>query len=74
MVFGVVVGQIMVTRGPVHSELALLDSVFEPIVPHVHCFGLILFARVVGDAGGCGIVHLEWCGRLRVPKFGEGMA
>ena len=28
-----------------------------------------MFACLVGNGDGCGIVDLYWCGRLRVAKF-----
>ena len=48
MVLGVVIGMICLAWFPMHSELALLDSVVDPEEVHVHCFGAF-------DVGGlCG--------------------
>ena len=70
MVFGVVVGEILLAWLPVHSELALLHTVSNPVESHIHGLGALGLDCVVGDAFGCGIVGLDWSGAvLRMAHF-----
>jgi hypothetical protein len=64
MVLGKVVGEIVFTGMPVNYELALLDSVVDPVKAHVYGFGATLFDRLIGDASGACIVGLDGCGSL----------
>ena len=57
---------------PMHSELALADSISNPIESHVHCFGSFGFNSVVGDAFGDCVVGLNWgWAGLRMAHFGK---
>ena len=69
MVLGVAIGMICLAWFPMHSELALLDSVTDPEETHVHCFGAFDLDSVVGNARSCGIVCACWCGWLGVAQF-----
>lgn len=66
MVLREVVGQVVGAFLPVDAEVALADSVADPIKAHVYGFGSTLFDFVVDDAFGNGIVSLDWSGRLGV--------
>ena len=59
MMFGDIVAVVFFSGCPVVSELALIFSVSEPMVLHVHC--LELFHDIVVDnaKGGC-VVRLHW--------------
>jgi hypothetical protein len=57
----------------INPKLLLADATFEPMPSHVHGFGSILFYGAVGKTFGSGVVSLHGGGRLRVPKFGEGV-
>lgn len=49
MVFAEVVSTVAFASAPVDNELALADTVTDPIEAHVHCFGAFLFDVVVGN-------------------------
>ena len=70
MVFGEIVGIVLVAGFPVDTELALVDTVSDPVVAHVHGFGASDFDSVVGNAFRCGVVSLDWGGTwLRMAHF-----
>ena len=56
MFFGEVVGDICVSRGPRDVELALVNTVFEPVESHVNGFWATLFDGAVEDAIGGAVV------------------
>ena len=73
MLFGEVVSKVATARGPIYVELALLDAITNPVKPHVHSFGALLFYRVVDDAKGSGVVSLDgggWLGMVHFFKSG----
>ena len=59
-----VVSKIILTSVPINTELALLRSVVEPVEPHVHCLGLLLFYCIIDDTIGSIVVSFEWGGWL----------
>jgi hypothetical protein len=59
---GKVVGEIVFTCTPMSNELALLDSVADPVEAHVYGFGSTLFDCFVGDASGACIFGLDGFG------------
>jgi hypothetical protein len=69
MVLGKVVSEIFFTSTPMNDEVALLDSIADPVKAHVNCFGSALFDCFVGNASGAGTVGLDWCGSLRMVHF-----
>jgi hypothetical protein len=71
MVLGELIGEIVFTGTPMNNELALLDSIADPVESHVDCFGPALFDCFVGNASGTGIVGLVWCGCLWMAHFLE---
>ena len=71
MVLVVIVAQVSDDGMPVDEELALACAVVYPIKVHVYRFRSFLFGGVVGEAVGCGVVYLDWHGRLWVPQFAE---
>lgn len=73
VVLGVVVSKVCGSRFPLDMILALLDSVLEPVEPHVNSFGAMLFDCVVEDAIGTGIVNLERGGWLGMTELEEGL-
>ena len=62
-----VVGVVDCTRFPVYAELALADSVSDPVEAHVHCLGALDLDRVVGDAFRGGVICLDGSGALLLP-------
>ena len=71
VVFGVVVGEIVCSLSPVDEELALADSVADPVEAHIHGFGSSLLHCFVADAGGTGVVCLNGSGWLWMPHVVE---
>ena len=65
-----VVTQVGLAGAPVAVELALADTVTDPVETHVHGLGPPLFNIIVADAGGAGIVDLDGSGRLGPSHFG----
>ena len=74
MLFGEVVSKVASARGPIYVELALFDSITDPVKTHIHSFGSLLFYGVVDDAEGSGVISLDWCGWLGMVHFFEGGA
>ena len=71
---GVVVSEVLYAGFPVDVELVLVYTVTDPVESHIDGFGPSLFDGVVDDAGGAGVVDLDWCGRLRPSHFKKGGA
>ena len=69
VVLAVVVSQVATACPPVDVEHTLLCSILDPVKIHVNGFGSSLFHGTIGKAVGCGIVHLDGCGGLRVYYF-----
>ena len=67
VMFGEVVSEVVGTAPPVHEELPLFDTIFDPVKTHIHGFGSSLFHGAVCDAGGTGVVCLDGSGGLWVP-------
>jgi hypothetical protein len=61
---GVVVSIVGTARFPMDTELALSDTVTDPIEAHVDGFGASLFDFVIDDAFGHCIVSFDGCCRL----------
>ena len=72
VLFGVVVSQVLASRGPMIVELLLGLTVTEPMEPHVHCFGADLFAGAFGNGNGSGIVSLNGSGLLWMAHVFQG--
>ena len=64
-----VIGKVYGTGGPIYIELALFDSVAEPIETHVDCFRALLLARRVENAIGRAVVGFQWCWRLNMAEL-----
>jgi hypothetical protein len=64
MMFGEIIGKYGTAGLPVHTEIALMDTVMHPIEVHVDGFGAALFDCVVDDSVSTGIVDLDRCWRL----------
>ena len=56
---------------PIDMELALADTIANPVEAHVDRFGALLLDGVVGDAGSSAVVGLEGRRRLGVAEFFE---
>jgi hypothetical protein len=69
MMFTVVVCQVEFPGTPIDMELALIDSVLDPVEAHVNSARLLLFDVVIGDPTSRRIVSLDWCWWLWVSHF-----
>ena len=67
-----VIGEIGWAGGPENSELALCDTVADPIESHVDGLGSDLFDGSIDDATGGGVVSCNWGSWLWVAHFLEG--
>jgi hypothetical protein len=74
MMLGEVIGQVIATAAPVYQELALLDTVFDPIEAHIHGLGAFVLDGVIGNAGSTGIVGLDRRWWLLMAKCFQGVA
>ena len=66
VMFGVVVGEVAFAGGPVDKELALGNPIVDPVELHVHGLGPALFAGVIGNGVGRGVVSCSGGRRLWV--------
>ena len=64
--FGEVVCHVDGSFSPDELELALLDSVLDPIETHIEGFGKFLTHGRVEDAGGGRIVIVDWSAASRL--------
>ena len=71
MVFGVVVSFVDAARAPVDDELALFDSVADPVETHVNGAGALLLDVLIGNATGGRVIGEDGSGILWVPHFDE---
>ncbi len=67
----VIASKVFRAGSPVDDELALTDTVLDPIKMHIHGFGAFLFDAVIGDASRSAGVNLDGRRRLRLAEFGE---
>jgi len=68
-VLGEVVCLVGVAQLPKDMVLPLPDPVADPIKMNVDGLGTFLLDVVIGNAGGSGIVGLNWCSWLVMTKF-----
>ena len=59
VMLGEIVSEIVSPSFPMNDELALCDSVPDPIEAHVNCFGTLLFDGGIGDACSACVVCLD---------------
>ena len=69
MVFGRVISQVGVARGPIQCKLLLCDTVFDPVESHVNSFGTFTFECTGNDAVGSLVVGTDRSWRLGVAHF-----
>ena len=69
LVHGVIVAQVSDAGMPVDKELTLACAVAYPIEAHVDRFRSFFLDGVVGVSVSGGVVDLDCCGRLWMPKF-----
>ena len=71
VVLGEVVGHIFVAWAPVDKELALVDSVLDPVETHVHGFGFASVNSAISDTCSCGVIGLDGCCWLQMFHLDE---
>ena len=69
VLFGAVIGKIVRARNPKETELTLSFAAAEPVVLHVHGFGLVLNDGVVSYTHGSRFIALGGGFRLRPNHF-----
>lgn len=74
VMFGMIITEIIGTWSPVDKEVALANTILNPVKTHVHGFGLALADSAVGDSGGSRVIGLDRGGRLGMAHFDEGSA
>ena len=65
VVFGRVISQVGLARGPIQCKLLLCDTVFDPVESHVNSFGAFSVECTGDDAVGCLVVCTDrgrWLG------------
>jgi hypothetical protein len=72
IVFSKIVCEIIFSWSPIDFVLSWTDTVANPVEPHVHGFGPLLFDGVVRDPAGCRVVHLDGRGALWMAHFAKG--
>ena len=55
--FGEVICEVLVRRGPVHMVLLLVDAIADPIEMHVDGTGSLLGDGVIGKANGSRVIN-----------------
>ena len=72
VVFGKVVGEVVFAWCPLDGQLVLVNSVRDPVEPHVHSFGSLELMLAVGKSTGCGVISDDsgWSG-LGMAHFPE---
>jgi hypothetical protein len=66
-----IITQVLLTRLTIKLELLLCFSIHETEISYLHCTGSLLFDSVIDNANSSGIVNVDGCWRLWMPKFVE---
>ena len=71
VVFGGIIGKIVLRTFPVYVKLILPLSIPNPVEAHIHRFGSALDYCVGEYTDSTFVVELKWCGALGMAHFGE---
>jgi hypothetical protein len=71
VVFRWIIAQVFLTLLIFKLEVLLCFSIQEPVISHFNCMGTLLFDSVIDDAISSGVVEVDGCWRLWMPKFVE---
>jgi hypothetical protein len=71
VVFRWIIAQILLTGLVTKPKLLLCFSIQEPEISHLHCTGTLSLDSVIDDANSSGVVNVDGCWRLWMPKFVE---
>ena len=66
-----IIAQVFLTLLIFKLEVLLCFSIQEPVISHFNCMGTLLFDSVIDDAISSGVVEVDGCWRLWMPKFVE---
>ena len=69
VMLSVIIAAVLLSGLPKDLKVALAYTVSDPIKPHVHGFGPLLFDRVISDTHGGTVVGDHGGGRLRMSEF-----
>ena len=69
-----IVSNVLASRGPVDSKLALVHAVADPIEAHVNRFRADLFHSPVHNSAGGRVIGFDGRSRLWMAHFGERLA
>ena len=69
-----VVRDVIFAGDVLNAEMALVDSVGEPKITHVHTLGSLFIELVVGETQGNGVVDAEQSRRLRIAEVRQRVA
>lgn len=69
MMLGEIIGEVVLTLRPGDYEVALSNAITDPVEMHVHGLGALLLDSVIGKAGSCIVVSLNWCRSLLEAEF-----
>ena len=62
---------VSITRGPSNDELSLVNAIFCPMEPHVHCLGALGLHCPVGETNSALIIGRDDSGLLGEAKVGK---
>jgi hypothetical protein len=69
VVFRWIVTQVFLTGLIIKLEVLLCFSIQEPEISLFRCMGALLFDSVIDNANSSGVVDVDGCWRLGMPKF-----
>jgi hypothetical protein len=73
MMLGEVISKVIGALTPVHTEVSLGDSVFEPVETHINGLRVTLFDSVIENTCSTCIVSLYGSGRLGMSHVDKGI-
>ena len=69
-----IVTKIGKARPPIYLKMFLSHMILDPVIPHVHGFGLLLLNLLVCKSNGGGVVDLTGGGGLSMANFMKGVS
>ncbi len=64
-----IIAQVLLTGLMIKLEVLLCFSIQEQEISHLHCTGTFSFDSVINNANSSGVVDVDGCWRLWMPKF-----
>ena len=71
MMFCEVITFVVFAGLPINSKLPLSNAIAHPVKAHVNGFGAALLDSAIGNAGGTGVVCLNWSWWLGMAHVGQ---